>query len=46
MASPLPDRDRPDRTPHRDLAGAIGWGLLFALAAALLVIRMIGGGGC
>lgn len=31
--------------PHRDLAGTIGWGLLFALAALLLVLRMMGGGG-
>ena len=40
-----PDRsDRPSE-PHRDLAGTIGWGLLFALAAVLLVLRMMGGGG-
>lgn len=38
--SPTPPNDR-----RRDLAGQIGWGVLFALAAAMLVFRMLNGGG-
>lgn len=39
--TPSPDERR------RQIAGSIGWGLLFALAAVMLVVRMLnGGGGC
>lgn len=45
MDDPQHQDSEPPRTGHRDLAGTIGWGLLFALAALILVLRMMGGGG-
>jgi hypothetical protein len=31
---------------RRQIAGWIGWGLVFALAAVMLIARLMNGGGC
>jgi hypothetical protein len=45
--TPPPPQQQDPFAPKKDLAGKIGWGLLIAVAAVMLVVRLMnGGGGC